>query len=127
MKFSLSVKKNVPNVFPGGPKLKEEAMLIKERLNKNELTMLTASNGWLEKFKQIYGLRETRITGQADDIPKMIIQSRIECLPDLTSGYKLRNICNMDELGLFFKVLPEKALLTNQEDVKGVKILNNVL
>ena len=33
----------------------------------------------------------------------------------------------MDELGLFFKVLPEKALLTNQEDVKGVKILNNVL
>ena len=127
MKFSLPVKKNVPNVFPDGPKLKEEAMLIKERLNKNELTMLTASNGWLEKFKQMYGLRETRITGQADDIPKMIIQSRIEYLPDLTSGYKLRNICNMDERGLFFKVLPEKALLTNQEDVKGVKILNNVL
>ena len=60
-------------MFKDGPKLKEEAMLMKERLNKKELTMLTASNCWLEKFKQIYGLRETRITGQADDIPKMTI------------------------------------------------------
>ena len=33
-------------------KLKDEAMLIKERLNKDELATFTASNGWLEKFKQ---------------------------------------------------------------------------
>ena len=39
------------NVFPDGPMLKEEAMLIKERLNKDELATFTASNGWLEKFK----------------------------------------------------------------------------
>lgn len=62
------------NVFPDSPMLKEEAMLIKERLNKNDLATFTASNGWLEKFKQTYGLRETRITGEADDIPKMTIQ-----------------------------------------------------
>ena len=34
------------NVFPGGPMLKEEAMLIKESLNKDELATFTASNGW---------------------------------------------------------------------------------
>ena len=33
------------NVFPDGPMLKEEAMLIKETLNKDELSTLTASNG----------------------------------------------------------------------------------
>ena len=55
-------------------------MLIKERLNKDELALFTASDGWLEKFKQAYGLREVRITGEADDIPKMTIQSWIERL-----------------------------------------------
>ena len=87
-----------------------EAMLIKERLNKDELATFTASNGWLEKFKQTYGLRETRITGEADDMQKMIIQSWIESLPELTLGYELRNIWNMDELGLFYR---KKALLKN--------------
>lgn len=50
-------------------------MLIKEKLGKDDLAVFTASNGWLEKFKQTYGVRETRITGEADDIPTMTIQS----------------------------------------------------
>ena len=54
-------------MFPDGPMLKEEAMLIKERLNKDELATFTASNGWSEKFKQTHGLRETRFTGEPDD------------------------------------------------------------
>ena len=113
MKFSLpGIKKCASaNVLPDGPMLKEEAMLIKERLNKDELATFTASNGWLEKFKQTYGLRETRITGEVDDILKMTFQSWIERLPELTSGYDLRNIWNMDELGFFFKALLEKDLL----------------
>ena len=53
-------------------------MLIKERLNKDELASFTGSDGWLEKFKQTYRLREARITGEEDDIPKMTIQSWIE-------------------------------------------------
>ena len=108
MKFSLP---DIKKVLPDGSMLKEEAMLIKERLNKDELSTSTASNGWLEKFKQTCGLRETRITGAADDIPEMTIQSWIERLPELTSGYELRNIWNMDELGLFFKALTEKGLV----------------
>ena len=55
------------SVFPDGPMLKEEAMLIKERLNKDELATFTASNGLSEKFKQTHGLRETRFTGEPDD------------------------------------------------------------
>ena len=60
--------------------LKEKTMLIKERLNKDELASFTGSDGWLEKFKQTYRLPEARITGEADDIPKMTIQSWIERL-----------------------------------------------
>ena len=38
-------------LFPDVPMLKEE-VILKERLNKVELATFTASNGWLEKFKQ---------------------------------------------------------------------------
>ena len=107
--------------FQMAPMLTEEAMLIKERLNKDELATFTVSNGWLGKFKQTYGLRETRITGEADDIPKMTIQSWIERLPELTSGYELGNIWNMDELGLFFKALPEKGLVEKSRRCKRGK------
>ena len=61
------------------------------------------------------------ITGEADDIPKITIQSWIERLPELTSGYELRNIWNMDELGLFFKALPEKGLVEKSRRCKGGK------
>ena len=108
-------------MFPDGTMLKEEAIITKERSNKDELAILTASNGWLEKLKQTHGLRETRITGEADDIPKMTIQSWIEHLPKLTSAFELRDNWNMDELGLFFKILTEKDLIEKPRRCKGGK------
>ena len=113
------------NVFPDGPVLKEEAMFIKERLNKDELAMFTTSNRWLEKFKQTYRLREMRITVKVENIPKMTIQSLIERLPELTSGYKLRNIWNMDKLVFLFKALLENGLVKKSRKSKGSKSLNN--
>ena len=74
------------------PMLKEEAMLIRERLNKDELGTSTASNGWFKIFKQTYGLRETRITGEVDDIPKMTIQTWLNICQNFSSGCELRNI-----------------------------------
>ena len=68
-------------MFPDGPMLKEEAMLIKERLSRDELATFNPSNGWLEKFEQTCRLREIRI----------IMQSWNEGLPKQTSRYGLRN------------------------------------
>ena len=52
---------------------------------------------------------------------------RLERLPELTSGYELRNIWNMDELGLLFKALPGKGFVEKPRRCKRVKSLNNVL
>ena len=38
----------------------------------------TVSNGWLEKWKTAYGIRETRITGEADDVSIPTAKSWIE-------------------------------------------------
>ena len=99
--------------------LKEEVMLIKERLNKDNLNSFTALNGLLEKFNLAYGICETQIRGEADNIPWMTIQSWIDRLPELTTGYELKNVWNMDELGL-----PEKSLVQKSSYCKGSKKSN---
>ena len=52
----------------------------------------------------------------------MTIQSWIERLPELTTGYELKNIRNKDGSGLFFKAfkaLPEKGLVQKSRSCKG--------
>ena len=71
--------------FSRCPHVEGKSNIMKERLNKDELAMFTASNGWLEKFKQSGRLRKTRSNGKANDIPKMTIQSWIERLSEVTS------------------------------------------
>ena len=54
----------------------------------------------------------------------MTIQSWIEHLPKLTTGYELKDIWNIDELGLFFQALlafSEKGLVQKSTSCKGSK------
>ena len=108
-------------IYPFGSMLQEEALKIKESLNDSSLDSFTASNGWLEKWKSCYGIRETRITGEADDVSVSTVRSWIERLPELVKGYKLEDVWNMDELGLFFKLLPDKGLIEKTKSKKGGK------
>ena len=120
MKYSTSDMENaVLQVFTRlGPMLQEATLKMKERLKDSSLDNFTASNGWLEKCKAAYGIRKTRNTGKGDDVSIPIVTSWIERIPELGRGYKLEDIWTMDELGLFFKVLPDKGLI---EKVKSKK------
>ena len=109
------------NVYPDGPLVQEEAMEIKRRLGKDEFAGFTASNGWLDSWKQIYRVREKRLCGEAEEVSTTAMQARIERLPELCQIYESRNILNLDELGLFFKVLPEKGLAEKTKKSKGGK------
>ena len=95
-------------------------MLIKERLNDDELATFTTSNGWLERFKVTYNLRKTRITGEAVDVPRARIQFWIERLSELTSDYQLKDVYGiwMKQV-FFFKALPEKGLVQKTNVCKG--------
>ena len=101
--------------------LQEEALEIKESLKDSSLDSFTACNCWLEKWKATNGIRETRITGEADDVSIPTVKSWIKRIPELARGYKLEDIWNMDELGLFFKFLPDKGLIEKAKSKKGGK------
>ena len=64
----------------------------KRRLDKEEFAGFTASNGWLDSWKQTYGAREKRLRGEADEVSKTTIQAWIERLPDLCQDHEPRNI-----------------------------------
>ena len=101
--------------------LQEEALKIKESLKDSSLDSFTASNGWLEKWKAAYGIQETRITGEADAASIPTVKYWIERILELTRGYKLEDIWNMNKLGLFFKLLPDKGLIEKAKSKKGGK------
>ena len=106
------------NVCPEGPLLQEETMKIAKRLEKEGLTDFTASNRLLEKWKQIYGVREKRLCGE--EVFTTRVQAWIEKLLELHQDYESRNILNVNELG-FFKALPVKVLIEKGKKTKGDK------
>ena len=65
-----------------------------------------------------YGIQEARITGEADDISVPTVKAWIEAIPELVSSYKLEDIWNMDELGIFFKLVPDKVLIEKAKSQK---------
>ena len=93
--------------------LQEEALKIKEGLKESSLDSFTASNGWLGKWKAAYGIWETHITGEIDDVSAPTVKYWIERILESVRGYKLEKIWSMDELGQFFKLLPDKSLIEN--------------
>ena len=96
-------------------------MKIKESLKDSSLDRFAVSNGWLKKWEGTYGIRETRITGETDDISIPTVKSWIERIPKLVRGYKLEDIWNMDKLGLFFKLLPDRGLIEKAKSKEGGK------
>ena len=109
------------NIFQDGPLAKEEAMEIKKRLGKEELSEFTMTNEWLERWKSTYGVKEMRLCGEADEISTTTVEVWIERLPELCHEYEPQNILILDELGLFFKAFSEKGLVVKSKKQKGGK------
>ena len=99
------------NIYPDGPMLKEEAMEIKKCLDKVEFKNFTASNGWLEKWKISYGVRERKVNGEAGEVAEYTVSAWMERLVELTRGYELADIWNMGETGCFLRHCQRKVLL----------------
>ena len=71
------------NIYPDGPMLKEEAMEIKKCLEKVEFKNFTASNGWLEKCKISYGVRERKVKREAGEVAEYRVSAWMEKLVEL--------------------------------------------
>ena len=55
-------------------------------------------------------VRERKVNGEAGEVAEYTVSAWMERLVELTRGYELADIWNMDETGCLFKALPEKRL-----------------
>ena len=73
-------------VLVNGPMLQEEATEIAKRLAKPEYADFKASSGWLEKWKNNYGISQRAIEGASGEVQTQTIEAWMERLPEICKG-----------------------------------------
>lgn len=78
------------------------------------------SNGWLEKFKDRFGLRKRVLHGESGNVNQCVVSSAIDFMNLITESYEKDNIFNMDETALFYELAPNQTLAC--KNVQGKKL-----
>lgn len=80
-------------------------------------------NGWLRKFKARHGIRSLKITGEKLSADYVSATCFVDDLQTLIGKEKLslEQIYNVDETGLFWKLLPKTTLAHDECSVGGIK------
>lgn len=86
----------------------------------NEIGLLSfkSSNGWLQKFKNRWGVRALAVTGELlDSVEDSEVLSFLSNFTAYIEENQLSpcQVYNSDETGLFFKKLPSKTFVTQDE------------
>jgi len=86
-------------------------------------TVFRASWGWLSRFRRRFDVGRAMLHGEEGEVdkadPKLL--DALDALAALVAEYEPAAVFNMDETGLFYKVLPRCTLLAAGEDTKKVR------
>lgn len=78
------------------------------------------SSGWVTNFKKRHGISQRVISGESAGVLNEVVDDGIKKAVEVISQYQLKDVFNMDETALFFKMLPDRSLTTDAY-TKGVK------
>ena len=109
------------NIYPGGPQLIEKGLQIATKLG---ITGFKGSNGWLEKWKNKYNVKQLKVIGESGDVVGETIDSWKERLPEIVHGYSKEDIWNLHETGIFWQALPDRGFSEKGKQCKGKKKAN---
>lgn len=80
-----------------------------------------ASNGWLDGFKERHSIVFKQPQGEAGDIDLEAVDDwRQSVLREQLGKFSENDVFNVDETGLFWKLLPSKTLAFKGEFIKHV-------
>jgi hypothetical protein len=99
--------------------LVEKAQFFANHFDTN-MDAITFSNGWLRQFKKRHNLKQNRMHGESDSVSEQAIGETITDPKHLTNTYAWKDIYNMDETGLFFRMELDTTLATQR--LAGKKI-----
>ncbi|XP_003369532.1 tigger transposable element-derived protein 6 [Trichinella spiralis] len=81
-----------------------------------------ASNGWINRFRQRHGLVYRSIRGEAAGVNRYTVDTWKDRLQVLLNDYRPDDVFNADEMGLFYRILPDKTLTFKGENCSGDKL-----
>jgi hypothetical protein len=96
-----------------------QARRFAQMLGVDDNNFLKLSNGWLDSFKARHLLKSYRFHGEAASVSEAGVQAARKRLQEITSHYALRDVFNMDETALFYRMPPNRGLATKQ--ISGLK------
>ena len=76
------------------------------------------SSGWLTNFLNRKGIVSTKLFGEGGEVDKNdpVLQQKLRELEELLCEYEYEHIYNMDETGLFYRVVPRHTTLLPSEN-----------
>ena len=81
----------------------------------------SANPGWLSRFKARQGIIFKAACGESSAVNEDVVDAFKKDLPSLLAAYEPRDIYNVDETGLFFRMLPDKTFALKGESCHGGK------
>ncbi|XP_064423274.1 tigger transposable element-derived protein 4-like [Latimeria chalumnae] len=107
------------NIPLSGPML---AIKANELVKKLGYADLSASQSWVERFKHRRGIVCRTVCRESESINSDVLDNYVTTkLPSLLIGYQPRDVFNIDETGLFYKLLPNRTLALKGEECHGGK------
>ena len=110
---------NSKGVIVNSVAIKEKAKKIADMKNFSEFK---ASNGWLQKFNKRNGCGSIRVHGEEKTVCEKTVQEWKEKLKSICQQYPPENIFNADELGLFYRLLPNQTYRVKGKKLKSGKL-----
>ena len=96
----------------------EQALLYAAELGHEGFS---GSNGWLDRWQKRHNIRMSTLSGEAADVSEGVVEDWGRRLDSVCKGYRLQDIFNADETGLFYRALPTKSMSVKGEEAKGGK------
>ncbi|XP_076903200.1 CENP-B homolog protein 2-like [Bidens hawaiensis] len=78
----------------------------------------TFSIGWLRKFKARYGIKNFWRFGESGSVEMEGMEDKLKSIRDKVDQFKMKDIFNMNETSLFFRLQPDHSLATMQLEGK---------
>ena len=97
------------------------------------ITNFKVSDGWFSSWRWQYNISKcVRLHREVSDIDLEAAELEMKCFRDLLVGYDVNNILNMDEAGLFFRVITSysyyiKEINRGSKAMKANKCLTIIL
>ena len=96
------------NISVSGRMVQEKALVYAKELGHDSFT---ASNGWLDRWQKRHSVRMSVLSGESADVDSAVVEDWSKRLSSICSGYKLEDIFNADETGLFYRAMPTRSLV----------------